>query len=186
MRLLLFDDHKLGVWDGQQVLDASAAVADRGHHSPQEMMEMVIGDWANAESAHPRRDRRCRTRHRIGGRARAGRRFPGRASWSAWPGTTWNPRSRREACSTPFSSRPTRRSATVGRSYCPMPRRVSSTSSRSWRWSSASAPAALRPRMRWTTSSATRSSSTCRPGGCPAASSWASRGTRLRRWAPCW
>ncbi|MCY3902599.1 MAG: fumarylacetoacetate hydrolase family protein [Caldilineaceae bacterium] len=50
MRLLLFDDHKLGVWDGQQVLDASAAVADRGHHSPQEMMEMVIGDWTNAES----------------------------------------------------------------------------------------------------------------------------------------
>ncbi len=50
MRLLLFDDHRLGVWDGQQVLDASAAVADRGHHSPQEMMEMVIGDWTNAES----------------------------------------------------------------------------------------------------------------------------------------
>ena len=50
MRLLLFDDHKLGVWDGQQVLDASAAVADRGHHSPQEMMEMVIGAWTNAES----------------------------------------------------------------------------------------------------------------------------------------
>ncbi|MDE0180196.1 MAG: fumarylacetoacetate hydrolase family protein [Caldilineaceae bacterium] len=49
MRLLLFDDHKLGVWDGQQVLDASAAVADSGHHSPQEMMEMVIGDWTNAE-----------------------------------------------------------------------------------------------------------------------------------------
>lgn len=49
MRLLLFDNNKLGVWDGQQVLDVSAAVADRGHHSPQEMMEMVIGDWANVE-----------------------------------------------------------------------------------------------------------------------------------------
>ncbi len=49
MRLLLFDDDKLGVWDGQQVLDASAAVAGCGHHSPQEMMEMVIGDWPNVE-----------------------------------------------------------------------------------------------------------------------------------------
>ena len=49
MRLLLFDDYKLGVWDGQQVLDASAAVAGCGHHSPQEMMEMVIGDWSNTE-----------------------------------------------------------------------------------------------------------------------------------------
>ena len=49
MRLLLFDSYKLGVWDGQQVLDASAAVAGCGHHSPQEMMEMLICDWANVE-----------------------------------------------------------------------------------------------------------------------------------------
>ena len=49
MRLLLFDDYKLGVWDGQQVLDASAAVAGCGHHSPQEMMEMLICDWASLE-----------------------------------------------------------------------------------------------------------------------------------------
>ena len=49
MRLLLFDDYKLGVWNGDQVLDASAAVADGGHHSPQEMMEMLICDWANLE-----------------------------------------------------------------------------------------------------------------------------------------
>lgn len=49
MRLLLFDDYKLGVWDGQQVKDASAAVADLGHHSPQEMMEMLIRDWAGLQ-----------------------------------------------------------------------------------------------------------------------------------------
>lgn len=49
MRLLLFDDYKLGVWNGEQVLDASAAVAGGGHHSPQEMMEMLICDWANVE-----------------------------------------------------------------------------------------------------------------------------------------
>ena len=49
MRLLLFDDYKLGVWDGHKVLDASAALADCGHHSPQEMMQMLICDWANLE-----------------------------------------------------------------------------------------------------------------------------------------
>ena len=43
MRLLLFDDYKLGVWNGDQVLDASAAVSDGGHHSPQEMKEMTTG-----------------------------------------------------------------------------------------------------------------------------------------------
>ncbi|XP_037773147.1 fumarylacetoacetate hydrolase domain-containing protein 2-like [Penaeus monodon] len=50
MRLLLFDDYKLGVWTGEQVLDASAAVADLGYHSPQEMMRMIIEDWATLES----------------------------------------------------------------------------------------------------------------------------------------
>ncbi len=49
MRFLLFDDHKLGVWNGQQVLDASAAVAAMDHHSPQEMMEMLIRDWTDLE-----------------------------------------------------------------------------------------------------------------------------------------
>ena len=49
MRFLLFDDYKLGVWNGEQVLDASAAVAHLGHHSPQEMMQMLIRDWAELE-----------------------------------------------------------------------------------------------------------------------------------------
>ena len=49
MRLLLFDDYKLGVWNGDQVLDVSSAVADQGHHSPQEMMQMLICDWENVE-----------------------------------------------------------------------------------------------------------------------------------------
>ena len=49
MRLLLFDDFKLGVWNGEQVHDASAAVADSDHHSPQEMMEMLIRDWDNVQ-----------------------------------------------------------------------------------------------------------------------------------------
>ncbi len=49
MRLLLFDDFKLGVWNGDQVFDASAAFADSDHHSPQEMMEMLINDWDNVQ-----------------------------------------------------------------------------------------------------------------------------------------
>ncbi|MEM7132727.1 MAG: fumarylacetoacetate hydrolase family protein [Chloroflexota bacterium] len=49
MRLLLFDDYKLGVWTGEQVLDVSASVADLGYHSPQEMMRMLIEDWATIE-----------------------------------------------------------------------------------------------------------------------------------------
>ena len=50
MRLLLFDDYKLGVWNGEQVLDASAAVADLGYHSPQEMMAMLIHDRQNLQT----------------------------------------------------------------------------------------------------------------------------------------
>lgn len=49
MRLLLFNDYKLGVWNGEQVLDASAAVADLSYHSPQEMMELLIHDWVDLQ-----------------------------------------------------------------------------------------------------------------------------------------
>ena len=45
MKLLLFDDYKLGVLSGDQVIDASAATAGLGHHSPQEMMQMIITGW---------------------------------------------------------------------------------------------------------------------------------------------
>ena len=135
MRLLLFDDHKLGVWNGQQVLDASAAVAGMDHHSPQEMMEMLIRDWADIE---PRIRGRCR-RPRPASLWRTfavALRFPGRASWSAWRATIWNRQSRNGVCSTPSSNPPTPPMATAERSSC-LPRKpVSFTLSRSWPWSS--------------------------------------------------
>ena len=51
MRLLFFDDYKLGVWDANDevVRDVSAAVADLGHHSPQELMQMLIRDWTELQ-----------------------------------------------------------------------------------------------------------------------------------------
>lgn len=45
MKLLLFDEYKLGVLKDDLVLDASAATATLGHHSPQEMMQMIITHW---------------------------------------------------------------------------------------------------------------------------------------------
>ncbi|MEZ4733417.1 MAG: fumarylacetoacetate hydrolase family protein [Caldilineaceae bacterium] len=46
MKLVLFDDFKLGVLQEERIFDASAAVKDLGHHTPQEMMQMVITQWA--------------------------------------------------------------------------------------------------------------------------------------------
>ncbi len=45
MKLVLYDDYQLGVLRGDTVVDAGDAVADLGHHSPQEMMEMIICAW---------------------------------------------------------------------------------------------------------------------------------------------
>ncbi|MEZ4673524.1 MAG: fumarylacetoacetate hydrolase family protein [Caldilineaceae bacterium] len=45
MRLALFDEYRLGVVKDGLLFDASAAVADLGYHSPQEMMQMVIVRW---------------------------------------------------------------------------------------------------------------------------------------------
>lgn len=45
MKLVLFDDFKLGVLQEDRILDASAAVKDLGYHTPQEMMQMVITQW---------------------------------------------------------------------------------------------------------------------------------------------
>lgn len=50
MQLVLFDDYKLGVLRGENVYDASAAVSGLGYHSPQEMMQMLIANWAQMEA----------------------------------------------------------------------------------------------------------------------------------------
>jgi 2-keto-4-pentenoate hydratase/2-oxohepta-3-ene-1,7-dioic acid hydratase in catechol pathway len=46
MKLVLFDDFKLGVLQDDRILDASGAVQGLGYHTPQEMMQMVITQWA--------------------------------------------------------------------------------------------------------------------------------------------
>lgn len=46
MKLVLFDEFKLGVLQDDRILDASSAVQGLGYHTPQEMMQMVITQWA--------------------------------------------------------------------------------------------------------------------------------------------
>ena len=45
MKLILYNDFQLGVLQDDQVIDVGGAVAELGHHSPQEMMQMIIDDW---------------------------------------------------------------------------------------------------------------------------------------------
>ena len=47
MQLALYNDFQLGVITGDTVSNATAAVADLDYHTPQEMMQMIIVDWAN-------------------------------------------------------------------------------------------------------------------------------------------
>lgn len=49
MKLVLFDDFNLGVLQDDHILDASSAVAGLGHHTPQEMMQMLMGQWATLQ-----------------------------------------------------------------------------------------------------------------------------------------
>jgi len=49
MRLALFNDFRLGVVQDEQIYDVSAAVAGLGYHSPQEMMQMLIAEWATVQ-----------------------------------------------------------------------------------------------------------------------------------------
>ena len=49
MKLLLFDDFKLGVLQEERILDASSAVKGLDYHTPQELMQMVIGQWSTLQ-----------------------------------------------------------------------------------------------------------------------------------------
>lgn len=49
MKLVLFDDFKLGVLEEERILDASSAVKGLGYHTPQELMQMVIGQWSTLQ-----------------------------------------------------------------------------------------------------------------------------------------
>ena len=45
MKLVLYDDFQLGVLHGDTVVPVGDSVADLGHHTAQEMMQMIICDW---------------------------------------------------------------------------------------------------------------------------------------------
>lgn len=45
MKLVLYDDFQLGVLQGDTVVPVGDSVADLGHHTAQEMMQMIICDW---------------------------------------------------------------------------------------------------------------------------------------------
>jgi 2-keto-4-pentenoate hydratase/2-oxohepta-3-ene-1,7-dioic acid hydratase in catechol pathway len=49
MKLVLFDEFKLGVLQGESIVDASAAVQGLGYHSPQEMMQMLTAQWTTLQ-----------------------------------------------------------------------------------------------------------------------------------------
>ncbi|NJN82257.1 MAG: hypothetical protein HC802_08250 [Caldilineaceae bacterium] len=51
MRLLLFDDYRLGVLDGDVVRDATAATEQLDFHSPQEMITQIVTGWAALQPA---------------------------------------------------------------------------------------------------------------------------------------
>jgi len=55
MKLVLFDDYKLGVIKGNSVVDVRPAVADLVHTSPQDLMSQLVQRRrdAPAEPAHP-------------------------------------------------------------------------------------------------------------------------------------
>ena len=45
MKLTFYNDFQLGVIQDDKVIDASPAVNGLGHHSPQELLEMLITNW---------------------------------------------------------------------------------------------------------------------------------------------
>jgi 2-keto-4-pentenoate hydratase/2-oxohepta-3-ene-1,7-dioic acid hydratase in catechol pathway len=49
VKLLYFDDFKLGVLKGDQVVDVSAAVKDLPHTGPHDLINAVIAGWAQAK-----------------------------------------------------------------------------------------------------------------------------------------
>ena len=49
MKLLYFDDFKLGVLKGDQVVDVTAAVKDVPHTGPHDLIQGVIAGWAQAK-----------------------------------------------------------------------------------------------------------------------------------------
>ncbi len=50
MKLIFFDEYKLGVINRNEIVNISDALTDISHHTPQELMQMVIEDYDNLRS----------------------------------------------------------------------------------------------------------------------------------------
>ena len=50
MKLAFFDEYKLGVINRNEIVDISEALTNISHHTPQELMQMVIEDFDNLRS----------------------------------------------------------------------------------------------------------------------------------------
>lgn len=51
MKLAFFDDYRLGVITGNEIVDISDALKDITYHTPQELVQMVIEDYDNLQSS---------------------------------------------------------------------------------------------------------------------------------------
>ncbi len=49
MQLALYNDYRLGILQHDSLYDVSAVVEPLGYHSPQEMMQMLIANWATMQ-----------------------------------------------------------------------------------------------------------------------------------------
>ena len=167
MKLLFFDDFKLGVLKADQVVDVSALVRDIPHTGPHNLISGLIerfGDYRGKLRKGGRRTAAaCRSRA-----CASGRRCPSPSTSTAWRSTTWKTaRARSRRRSTLSTSR---RTAIIGDGDTMVLPDVPATDLR--RRSRAGAgdrqarrPTCPRPR-RWNISSATSISSTAPRAAC--------------------
>ena len=118
MKLLYFDDFKLGVLKGDTVVDVSAVVQDIPHIGPHDLINGLIERFAEYRE-HARGRRRAAARACPSPACASGRRCRSRTTSTAWRSTTWKTaRAASRRRSTPSTSRPTRSSATATRWCC--------------------------------------------------------------------
>ena len=107
MKILYFDDYKLGVLKGDTVVDVSAVVQDIPHIGPHDLINGLIERFAEYRPRSSRTPSRAAPACPLPASGFA-RRCPSRSTSTAWRSTTWRtaraPSRRR---STPSTSRPT-------------------------------------------------------------------------------
>jgi len=82
MKLMYFDDYKLGVVNGDAVVDVSSVVRDIAHTGPHDLINGVIGRFAEYR---PRLERKPAARAYRLPMLRSARRCRGRSISTAWP-----------------------------------------------------------------------------------------------------